>query len=110
MSWIELSDAVRAILHCMDRTTLSGPVNVCAPVACTNAAFTAALAANVWPGSLCAPTVFTVPEAVVRGVWGEMGVETMLADQVVYPQRLLDTGFSFESETIEQGVKAALAM
>src|SRR5216683_1569098 len=47
MSWIALSDEIGAIRFLLDRKDISGPVNLTAPEAATDAEFTAALTAAV---------------------------------------------------------------
>ena len=83
---------------------MSGPVNVCSPNACTNAEFTAALAA-----ALHRPAFIPMPEFVVRAVFGEMGEELLLASQSVVPRKLLDSGFVFQLPGIREACAAAVA-
>ncbi|MGQ0538609.1 MAG: TIGR01777 family oxidoreductase [Gemmatimonadaceae bacterium] len=89
MSWIALSDWVRAVRFLLG-ADLSGPVNLVAPNPVRNRTFTEALGR-----SLGRPTAIPVPEFAVRLAFGEMGEATVLADQCVHPDRLLEAGFEF---------------
>ncbi|MHB8380538.1 MAG: TIGR01777 family oxidoreductase [Acidimicrobiales bacterium] len=91
MSPISLSDEVRAILFVIDHE-IAGPVNLTAPHALTNRAFTQQLARD-----LHRPAVFTVPRLALRAVLGEeMANELVLASQRVAPGVLQDAGFTFD--------------
>lgn len=89
-SLITLTDEVRAIAFLLDHD-LSGPFNLTAPDAPTNAAFTKALGR-----ALRRPAVFPVPGFALRLVLGEFSSE-VLGSARVHPQRLLDAGFTFSA-------------
>lgn len=91
MSWVSLDDAVGALRFIADDDSLSGPVNVTAPAAATNAEFTAALGRV-----LRRPTVAPLPAAMVRLLFGEMGESLLLSGQHVLPARLQKEGFKFK--------------
>ena len=61
-------DAVRAIEHVIETSSLSGPVNVVAPTPTTNAGLTKALG-----GALNRPTIVPHPAFVVSLLFGQMG-------------------------------------
>jgi uncharacterized protein (TIGR01777 family) len=96
MSWVSIDDAVAAIYQALLDPGLAGPVNVTAPEAATNAAFTRALGT-----ALRRPTFFSVPAALTRVAFGEMADEMLLASAAVRPQRLLDAGFRFFDTALE---------
>ena len=100
-SFISLQDEVAALRHLIDTQELSGPVNLTAPVPVTNAEVTSAMGAV-----LGRPTVFSVPEPVLKAALGEMAVEVVGSHRVV-PGRLLDSGFRFTHTTVEQAIRAA---
>jgi uncharacterized protein (TIGR01777 family) len=103
MSPISLLDEVRAILWIIDHR-IKGPVNLSAPQALTNAAFTKLLARQVRR-----PALFSVPRVALRGALGTaMADELLLASQRVTPKVLLESGFSFEHQDAELAVKWAL--
>jgi NAD dependent epimerase/dehydratase family enzyme len=103
MSWITLTDAVRAIEHAISCEELEGPTNACAPEPATGAAFAAALGAAVHR-----PAIIPLPTFAVRTIFGEMGDETLLASQRAVPQKLLATGFHFLQKDIVAGCEEAL--
>jgi uncharacterized protein len=103
MSWISLTDAVRAIRFALARPGLQGVANAVAPQPVTNAEFTRALGAV-----LGRPTLFTVPTAALRLGFGEMAEVTLLASQRALPEHLEAAGFRFEHPRIEEALRAAL--
>src|SRR5712691_7972762 len=84
MSWIALSDEIGAIRFLLDRKDISGPVNLTAPEAATDAEFTAALTAAV--GRRDRPWL-RVPAPALRVGLGEASVELLTSARVV-PRRL----------------------
>lgn len=88
MSWISLPDLVSVYLFCIDREDVSGPLNAVAPGVVDNQEFT-----DLLGRILKRPTLFPVPEFVVKVLFGEMGTETILADVGLEPKRLMDLGF-----------------
>jgi len=73
--------------------------NLTAPNPVTNHTFTKALGS--W---LHRPTFFTLPEFLLKLMFGEMS--TLLIDgQKVLPQALLDTGYSFKHSTLQQALE-----
>ena len=103
MSWIALSDAVRAILHLLNSPHLSGPVNLVAPQPVTNAEFTCTLAQQ-----LHRPALVPVPAFALRALLGEMADALLLASTRVLPARLLDDGFVFEHATLASALHSTL--
>jgi uncharacterized protein (TIGR01777 family) len=103
VSWIALSDTVRAIRHVMESDGLIGPVNLAAPNPVTNAELTSTLAKV-----LHRPAVVPVPAAALRVVFGEMSDATLLASQRMHPRRLLESGFQFDHPTLESALRYEL--
>jgi uncharacterized protein (TIGR01777 family) len=103
-SWITLDDEVAAILHCVDDTSLSGPVNATAPHPATNAELTKALGA-----ALHRPSFAAVPGPALKLALGpEMATEMVLAGQRVQPDRLLQSGFTFRHPDLEEAVRSVV--
>ncbi|MFI5228550.1 MAG: TIGR01777 family oxidoreductase [Gemmatimonadales bacterium] len=100
MSWIALSDLVRAVLHIVDDETLAGPVDIVAPNPVRNADF-----ARTLGRVLRRPAVIPLPGPAIRLLFGAMGVETLLASQRVRPAKLLERGFAFEHPTLESALR-----
>ena len=102
MSWVSLTDAVGVALHALDHANCAGAVNVVAPESVTNAEFTA-----TFGRVLHRPTVLPVPGWLLRFVFGQMGVETILASTRVKPERLVAAGYAFRHPTLETALRAA---
>jgi hypothetical protein len=103
MSWIVLPDVIRAIEFAIDTESLSGPVNVAAPNAVTNAEFTHTLARVLQRRAL-----LRVPASALRLAFGEMVEATVLESERVTPARLQSAGFRFEYPELEAGLHAVL--
>ncbi|MGB3667766.1 MAG: TIGR01777 family oxidoreductase [Bermanella sp.] len=90
MSWISLTDELRAIEFILNNTDISGPVNLTAPQPVSNFAFTKALGS-----ALNRPTIFPMPGFVVKTLFGEMGDLLLLGSNRVLPKVLENHGFKF---------------
>ena len=100
LSWISITDHVRAVRFLLDQPDVSGPVNLTAPVPATNAQFTRALAAAVRR-----PALLSVPAGAVRLALGELSSE-LLGSSRVLPARLQQAGFSFDYPDIRPALAA----
>jgi uncharacterized protein len=103
MSWIALSDVMRAVFHILDSGEMSGPVNLVAPNPVANAEFT-----HVLGRVLHRPALIPAPAFALRLAFGEMADEALLASTRVLPARLLQAGFQFEHPDIGEAVSAIL--
>jgi uncharacterized protein (TIGR01777 family) len=103
MSWIGIDDVLGAILHTVRTDTLRGAVNAVAPRAVTNLDFTKALGRV-----LSRPTLFPVPAAAARLVFGEMADEMLLASTRVAPTRLTATHYAFRHPELEDALRHTL--
>jgi uncharacterized protein (TIGR01777 family) len=103
LSWIDLDDLIAVIYHVLHTPSLSGPVNATAPHPVTNATFTSALGR-----ALGRPTVLPVPALAVKAAFGELGTEALLWGQRVVPKKLLDSGFEFFYEGVEESLRFQL--
>jgi uncharacterized protein (TIGR01777 family) len=107
MSWIALTDEVRAIRFLLDGPAadkLSGPVNLTAPNPVTGAELTAALHA-----ALRRPDFrwLRVPAPLLKAGLGEMSAELLTSARVT-PARLLEAGFTFTYPTIAAALAGEL--
>lgn len=101
MSWISLTDEVRAIDYLLT-SELSGPVNLTAPNPVTNQEFTDTLG-----DVLGRPTILPTPLLPLKAVYGSELVESLLlASQRVVGTKLVDSGFSFTHEKLSEGLRA----
>lgn len=104
MSWISLTDTLRALHFALATDTLNGVVNVVGPDPATNAEFSRELG-----HVLSRPVLAAVPAFAVRLMFGEMADEVLLAGQRVLPRALMEAGFGFAHPTLEQALRAELA-
>ena len=101
MSWISLSDLVKAYIFVLEDGAVSGVLNAVAPEPITNTSFTQILG-NV----LGRPTIFPIPKILLKALYGEMGKETALADLGVEPARLKDLGFEWAHSDLRAALRA----
>ena len=98
MSWISLSDWVRAAVFILENPCTSGPVNMTAPHSVSNRHFTEALS-----DALNRPAVIPMPAFPVRNLLGDMS-KLLFEGQDVVPSVLLECGFKFKFERIEEAL------
>jgi len=95
VSWVHIVDLGRAVCAAVEDNSFSGAYNLCAPQATTNAGLARALAA-----ALHRPAFFPVPAFAMKLAFGE-GACVLLDGQNVVPKRLMDGGFCFTYEHVE---------
>ena len=101
LSWIHLDDVV-AIINCaINNQNISGAINLTAPNPATNQEFSKALAK-----SLNRPCFFDVPAISLKMVYGEMANELLLAGQKVLPTKLLQNGYKFIFDSLDDALKS----
>lgn len=101
-SWVHIKDLTRAFEAAINDATYEGGYNMTAPHPTTNLGLTKALGR-----ALSRPTIFPVPEFVLRLLYGE-GAQVLTSGQTVLPKRLLDCGFQFDFPSIEEAVADCL--
>jgi hypothetical protein len=90
-SWITLTDQVRAILHVLDHSEVSGPVNLSSPNPVSNRVFMRALGS-----AMGRPCWFPTPALLVKSVLGSDAAESLvLESKRVLPDVLTRSGFVF---------------
>jgi hypothetical protein len=102
VSWVAIDDVVRAIEFALGNERLSGPANVSAPQAVTNADY-----ARTLGHVLRRPAVLPAPAPAVRLLLGEFSGE-LLGGQRVLPDRLLAEGFEFRHPELEGALRHVL--
>jgi uncharacterized protein len=102
LSWISLTDEVRAIEYLLSTSDIEGPVNLTAPEPVTNAEFTRALAET-----LHRPAVLRLPSVLLSTALGEVAGE-LLASARVVPARLQEAGFTFRTPDIRSALSSIL--
>ena len=101
-SWVSLDDVIGAMLFAL-HGDLHGPVNAVGPTPVRNADFVKALGK-----ALHRPTIFPLPEFVIRGVMGEMGEELLLTSARAVPEKLQAAGYKFRHPDLDEALRAAL--
>jgi uncharacterized protein (TIGR01777 family) len=89
-SWIAMQDLMSAMLFCIENQGICGAVNFTAPEPFSNKECVTSIAKYVhrW-------TFFSTPSFLLLWLFGEKGRELFLANQSVFPKKLLDNGFRF---------------
>jgi uncharacterized protein (TIGR01777 family) len=100
--WIHRDDAVGAILFAINDAKLSGPINVAAPDAKTNAEFTKALGR-----ALRRPAFIPAPAFALKLALGEMS-SMLLGGQRAEPKKLLAHGHQFKYPALDDALAALL--
>jgi uncharacterized protein (TIGR01777 family) len=101
-SWITLHDQIKAISFLLEKD-LEGPINLTSPNPATNQEFTAALARAVKR-----PALFPVPSIALKIVLGGFASE-VLGSKRVLPQKLMDSGFTFDFPHLAPALNALIA-
>jgi uncharacterized protein len=103
MSWIAISDLVKAIDFLLEREDLAGPVNMCAPNPVRNSEFASTLGRV-----LHRPSVVSVPAPLLKLATGKMAEEMILASARAVPARLTASGFQFDYPELEPALRHLL--
>ena len=103
MSWISMRDLTRAFQHIIATTEILDAVNLVAPTPVQNREF-----AKTLGKVLHRPAIFPVPRLALKLLYGEMADGTVLASQRLVPRVLTSTGFTFEHEALEDGLRYEL--
>jgi uncharacterized protein (TIGR01777 family) len=102
MSWISRDDLVGMIGYIMASPKIRGPVNGVSPLPVTNAAFTKAVAT-----ALYRPSLVSIPNFVMNALGG-LGREILMANQSIYPNTALQSGYDFMDTDIDAFMKEQL--
>ncbi len=99
MPWIHLDDLVGIILYCIDHDALKGAINGTSPNPVTNWVFTKTLGKT-----LKRPTILPMPAVVVKLLMGQMGEELLLSGKQILPTKILNAGYQFQYEKLEDAL------
>lgn len=97
-SWVHIRDLARALCAALENDAFRGTYNLTAPNPITNKGLTRALS-----HAINRPAIFPVPAFALKLLFGE-GATVLLDGQSVLPKRLLDAGFAFDFEKIEDAL------
>ena len=100
--WIHIDDLVNIFLYALDNTLFNGPVNAAAPNPVTMNQF-----ARTLGKILHRPSIFKVPLPALKIVLGE-SAEAVAASQRIIPKKLLDNGFKFQFEYVNEALRDIL--
>ena len=104
MSWIALDDVAGALVHLLQNERASGPVNIVAPEAATNRAFSSVLGRVMHR-----PAFAPAPAFALRLILGSgRADELLLSSQRVEPKRLRELGYVFRHPDLREALDVAL--
>jgi len=99
MSWIAMEDLIGGIYHSLINPNINGPINLVSPNPCTNRDFNKTLG-----GVLKRPAFFVIPSFIIKIIFGQMGKELLLSSTRVHPQKLLESGYTFNYPELEKAL------
>lgn len=102
-STISIHDVVGIYHYCMMKDSIHGPVNAVIPQETTNKEFIKTLGRV-----LHRPTIAPLPSVAVKMMLGEMGKPLLLDSTRVQPRVLIEHGYRFQTETLEQTLRQVL--
>lgn len=97
MSWIAIEDVIGIIKLIIDDKNIVNAINLTATSSLSNEKFSEILASTL--NRYC---LFSLPEFLIKKIYGKMGEELMLASQDIYPKKALDHGYKFQFSEIEK--------
>lgn len=103
ISWIDREDLIRALYFILQNTTLKGAVNCTSPHPETANAFSKKLA-----NALHRPLLFHIPAFLLRFFLKEMADEMLLSSTRALPEKLKESGFTFDYPKLEDSFKQLL--
>lgn len=99
LSWIGIDDAVSALYHLLLTEEVGGAVNIVAPYPIKQKDFSAILAKKLHRMQLC-----HLSSRLVSLIFGDMGKEMLLSSTRSYPQKLLESGYSFRYPRMQEAL------
>ena len=100
--WIHIDDLIAIYLFILDNADISGPINAVCPETVRMSEFAKSLG-----NMLKRPSIFNVPELALRILVGE-AASTIVSSQRVVPQKLINYGFKFKFENLEEAMQDLL--
>jgi hypothetical protein len=97
--WVHIKDLIASIRFLLENPKANGPYNITAPEPVTMRRLVKTI------GKVKKlPAWLSIPPFLIKLALGEMAKETILASQDVIPEALLDAGYSFQFNTIEDAM------
>jgi uncharacterized protein (TIGR01777 family) len=103
LSCVSINELTQMMQFILDNESISGAVNLVSRKPVRNFEFTRALGKT-----LHRPTIFPLPAAVARIMFGEMADALLLSSTRVYPSRLETAGYQFIDDDLEKTLKSLL--
>lgn len=100
--WIHVDDLISTYLFVLDNHKISGAINAVSPASIRMKEF-----AKTLGKVLNRPSIFTVPEFALRVIIGE-AADAILSSQKVIPKKLMDYGYKFKFENLEDALRELL--
>ena len=97
--WIHVDDVIAGFKHLIANGDCHGPYNFTSPQKVNNKELTFLLGKI-----LRRPTKLALPSWMVKIMFGEMGEELLLKGSYVYPHKLLQSGFKFSYDELENAL------
>ncbi len=101
-SWIHLDDVLNAFIFVIENSDNYGVLNLCVPNPISNLEFTQSVSK-----SLKRPALFTIPEFILKFVYGEAAI-LFTKGQFVKPEKLISLGFEFQYPDINKALSNLL--
>ena len=104
MSWVSMYDLVRAFEYVIDNKYSQQQIfNLTAPNVTSNGSMIASIK-QITKTKL----VMSMPEIVIKLMFGQMGEELLLSNQNIKPKRLVEKGFKFNDESMDSALRRYL--
>jgi len=100
MSWIHIEDVMGILNLIMNNFSITGPINLVAPNACSNAEFSQKLAKK-----FSRPCLFHMPKIIAKNLFGKMGEELLLSSQKIAPHKVVENGYDFKFSRIDEAIE-----
>jgi NAD dependent epimerase/dehydratase family enzyme len=103
LPWISMPDWLSAVEFLLERSDISGPVNLTGPTPVRSAEFSRALGRQ-----LRRPALIPVPKLAISAILGADFARETLSSLRVLPVVLTDRGFHFAHPTVDDALAVAL--
>jgi len=98
--WISMTELMQIFHFTINNPCITGPLNAVHPQPLSQGEF-----AEVLAKLLNRPSLLSLPEFVVRILFGQMGRETLLSDLNVCPEKLLRHGYVFRETNLHESLQ-----
>ncbi len=103
--WVQIDDAISALLFIAENDSLDGPVNVASPGVVRNSELSRAIG-----DALGKPSFGWMPAVIARLVIGNYVQELAINSALVIPEKLLDAGFEFAHADLRECLRREIGV